>query len=449
MIGDIVNKLQRCLLFWERVWQRIDIEMIPSDAINTYMSNIIIMFSASIRKEELPQPGLVTRTTAERERDIQRYAERQRHEEDILRASEQHAADAEARRRQREMEKQVATEKKEIAQKAYQQQEEQHPVPLKSQIVISTGIEIPSDGDNPSVSPLDNSNKKGTPGNCSIKTRNTSSTTSTSPTESTSVITKSSIHTDEMRETDERIAVLKVCVANLTSDADDIYTKRSESWQEKAIDLAMNFYALEEEMEKRKENYDNNNNLKKYYTQIQDKVECLEKELDDLLLEHPSSKDDNKELFREEEEATAARRRSMEKQFKENCNLINDTVGKIRKQSSQRCSLTNSVASRVSEFIWQLSCGECDDFKCVVPAATKSDLKQAASAMAEKAVLVAMATSKNAVVSDNSDEYDVFARHLSAHIPKKFVHNHADSLTYCKRIIKAKKLKKVSVAELL
>ena len=408
------------------------------------------MFSASIRKEELPQPGLVTRTTAERERDIQRYAERQRHEEDILRASEQHAADAEARRRQRQMEKQVATEKKETAQKAYQQQEEQHPVPQKSQIIISTGIDIPSDGDNPSISPLD-SNKKGTSGNCSIETRNTSSTimvSSTSPTESTSVITKSSIHTDEMRETDERIAVLKVCVTNLTSDVDGVYTKRSECWQEKAIDLTMNFYALEEEMKKRKENYDNNN-LKKYYTQIQDKVECLEKELDELL-KHPSSEeDDNKELFHGEEEATAARRRSMEKQFKENCNLINDTVGKIRKQSSQRCSLTNSVASRVSGFIWQFSCRECDEFKCVVPAATKSDLKQAASAMAEKAVLVAMTTSENGVVSDNSDEYDVFARHLSAHIPKKFVHNHADSLTYCKRIIKAKKLKKVSVAELL
>ena len=62
--------------------------------------------------------------------------------------------------------------------------------------------------------------------------------------------------------------------------------------------------------------------------------------------------------------------------------------------------------------------------------------------MAEKAVLVAMATSENVDVSDNSDEYDVFARHLSAHIPKKFVHNHADvdALAYCKRIIKAKKL---------
>ncbi|KAL7454690.1 hypothetical protein ACHAWC_006315 [Mediolabrus comicus] len=418
--------------------------MIPSDAINTFMKNIA--FSASIRKDELPQPGMVTRTTAERERDIQRYAARQRHEEDILRASEQHAADAEARRHQRQVEKQVATEKKEIAQKAYQQQEEQHPVPLKSQIVISTGIEIPSDGGYPSISPLD-SNEKGTSGNCSIETRNTSSTTSTSPTESTSVITKNSIHTDEMLETDERIAVLKVCVANLTSDVDDMYTKRSESWQEKAIDLTMNFYALEEEMEKRKENYDDSNNLKKYYTQIQGKVECLEKELDEIL-EHPSSEDDNKELFHGEEED----KESMEKQFKENCNLINDTVGKIRKQSSQRCSLTNSVASRVSEFIWQFSCGECDDFKCVVPAATKSDLKQAASAMAEKAVLVAMTTSENAVVSDNSDEYDVFARHLSAHIPKKFVHNHADAsaLTYCKRITKAKKLKKVSmVAELL
>lgn len=420
--------------------------MIPSDAINTYMKNI--MFSASIRKDELPQPGLVTRTTAERERDIQRYAERQRHEEHILRASEQHAADAEARRRQRQMEKQVATEKKEIAQKTYQQQEEQYPVPLKSQIIISTGIEFPSDGDNPSISPLD-SNKKGTSGNCSIETRNTSSTTSTSPTESTSVITKSSIHTDEMLETDERIAVLKVCVANLTSDVDDMYTKRSESWQERAIDLTMNFYALEEELEKRKENCDDSNNLKMYYTQIQDKVECLEKELDDLLLEYSSEEDDNKELFHGEDKKTAARRRSMEKQFKENCNLINDTVGKIRKQSSQRCSLANSVASRVSEFIWQFSCGECDDFNCVVSAATKSDLKQAASAMAEKAVLVAMATSENVVMSDNSDEYDVFARHLSAHIPKKFVHNHADvdALAYCKRIIKAKKLKKVSVAQ--
>lgn len=339
------------------------------------------------------------------------------------------------------MEKQ---EKKEIAQKAYQQQEEQHPVPLKSQIIISTGIEIPSDGGYPSISPLD-SNEKGTSGNCSIETRNTSSTTtSTSPTESTSVITKSSIHTDEMRETDERIAVLKVCVANLTSDVDGVYTKRSECWQERAIDLTMNFYALEEEMEKRKENCDNNN-LKKYYTQIQDKVECLEKELDDLLLEHPSSEDDNKELFHGEEED----KESMEKQFKENCNLINDTVGKIRKQSSKRCSLTNSVASRVSEFIWQFSCGECDDFKCVVPAATKSDLKQAASAMAEKAVLVAMSTSENAVVSDNSDEYDVFARHLSAHISKKYNRADASALAYCKRIIKAKKLKKVSVAELL
>jgi hypothetical protein len=248
-----------------------------------------------------------------------------------------------------------------------------------------------------------------------------------------------------MLETDERIAVLKVCVANITSDVDDMYTKRSESWQEKAIDLTMNFYALEEEMEKRKENYDDSNNLKKYYTQIQDKVECLEKELDDLLLEHPSSEDDNKELFHREEED----KESMEKQFKENCNLINDTVGKIRKQSSQRCSLTNSVASRVSEFIWQFSCGECDDFKCVVPAATKSDLKQAASAMAEKAVLVAMSTSENAVVSDNSDEYDVFARHLSAHISKKYNRADASALAYCKRIIKAKKLKKVSVAELL
>ena len=440
------------------------------------------MISNSIRKEELPPSGIVTRTAAEKERDIQRYAERKRQEENILclvaQLKERGALNSDARRRRR-LEKELAQAKLEIRQfnddEQHQEEEQQHLHPNKGhQILTPSQIATPSggEGSSPLISPM---KKKGTSGKLKhhVVSPATVSTASITKHDESSfednnsaeemiegglhclptgmqeanprenplqLINKSSLERPERKNNKKRIAKLKRHVINLTNDADVYaYAKQSEHLQEKAIDLTMKFYVLEEEMEKKVDVVDD---LIRYKQFQNEKIESLEREVEELM-GCIQAKEDTIEAFRGKEARLAhIKKEKCEDEYVEKQNLINDAIEKIEQQKTRRGSLKQLGKMKGLEgFIYQFSCRECREETYVVSAATKESLKQTALEIIEQSAR--LATIKKAGVSDSSSTSSEqnFVQHLVSHIPTT-VNSKADALLYYKRIIKAEKLKR-------
>eukprot|EP00985_Skeletonema_marinoi_P006651 scaffold2890_cov93-Skeletonema_marinoi.AAC.1 len=240
----------------------------------------------------------------------------------------------------------------------------------------------------------------------------------------------------------KRFAELKRRVENLTNDV-DIYDKQNEHWQEKAIELTVRFYELEEEMEKKVDGIDN---LIRYRQQLQhETIESLEKEVEDLM--YCADKNDNilpDEAFREEEPRGAhvsLGDETLEEEYEGKQDLITETIGKIQQQNDQRSSLKLAKLKGLEEFIYQFSCGECRKARYVVSAATMESLKKTALEIIEQSARVAVANTKQkAGVSDASSTEQQFVQHLASHVPTTAANSEADALLYCKRIIKAEKL---------
>jgi hypothetical protein len=242
----------------------------------------------------------------------------------------------------------------------------------------------------------------------------------------------------------KRFAKLKRHVENLTNDA-DIYDKQNEYWQEKAIELTMRFYELEEEMEKKVDGIDN---LIRYRQQLQhETIDSLEKEVEELM--YCAVKNDNilsDEAFREEESRGAhvsLGDETLEEEYEGKQDLITETIGKIQQQNDQRSSLKLAKLKGLEEFIYQFSCGECRKARYVVSAATMESLKKTALEIIEQSARVAVANTKQkAGVSDALSTEQQFVQHLASHVPTTAANSEADALLYCKRIIKAEKLKR-------
>lgn len=77
----------------------------------------------------------------------------------------------------------------------------------------------------------------------------------------------------------KRFSKLKRHVESLTNDVDE-FAKQDEQWQERLLELTMNFYVLEEEMEKKIDEIDD---LIRYKRLQQEKLETLEKEVKELM----------------------------------------------------------------------------------------------------------------------------------------------------------------------
>jgi hypothetical protein len=477
------------------------------------IDNHSMIFSTDTRQEELPPSGIVSRTAAERERDIQRYTERERQEEAIRRHEaelrEQEALKAEARRRRRlEQELAAQTTNLQIEQSNDEQQlqEEGHlHHPNEVQISIPSNISIPSSGgSSPLISPLSSPLKKnGNPWKNTVLKQHVVSPS----TVSTAAITKqeSSFEDDDSAEEKiegshclppggiisvsgssrvqqfqqqdaknprkkslrlinkslersarydkERIAKLKQRVVNLTDDSDE-FAKRSQHWQEKAIDLSMKFYMFEEEiMEKKVDDVFDDDMIR--YRQLQNEtIESLEKEVEELMMMECIAKEDSicpDEAFLEEKTRLASISLEEEK-LDDECsekkqNLI--TPGSIEKRPQQRKSLRLSLnlaqVKGSEDFIYQFTCRECSNETYIVSAAdTKESLKQTALEIVEQSAR--LATNKKAIVSESSSTKQDFVQHLASHVPTTIANSEADALMYCKRIIKAEKLKRKKAA---
>uniref|UniRef100_A0A7S2KI26 Uncharacterized protein n=1 Tax=Skeletonema marinoi TaxID=267567 RepID=A0A7S2KI26_9STRA len=442
-----------------------------------------MIFSTSIRKEELPPSGIVTRTTAQKERDIQRYTEREHPEENTrcleARLKEQ-GAPLKPETRRSQLENELARSKLDIEQfndDDRQRQEEGHVHPNKGPILIPSFITIPSGGETscPSISPLSSPmTKKGSSGKHNVQTHyvvspSTVSTAAMSKHESSveddssGDIIGGSSHCspgndasnghpkfqqeanpreNSFQRNKKRFAKLKRRVENLANDADE-YARQNELWQEKAIELTMKFYVLEEEMEKK---VDGINNLIRHRQQLQhETIESLEKEVEDLM--YCADKNDNilpDEAFREEESRGAhvsLGDETLEEEYEGKQDLITETIGKIQQQNDQRSSLKLAKLKGLEEFIYQFSCGECRKARYVVSAATMESLKKTALEIIEQSARVAVANTKQkAGVSDASSTEQQFVQHLASHVPTTAANSEADALLYCKRIIKAEKL---------
>ena len=234
-----------------------------------------MIYSPSIRKEELPPSGIVPRTAAQRERDIQRYAEQKRQEENIrrleVRLKEQGALKSEARRRR--LENELARAKLDIERQndaqQQQQQEKGQIHPNKDHITILSSIAIPSggEGSSPSVSPLSSPMKKeGSSGKHGVQKHRAVSPSTVSTAEMSkhespfgndsagetigessyeSSLAGNDMHPKFPQDANpqetflrnkKRFAKLKRHVESLTNDPGE-YARQNEQWQERCIEL--------------------------------------------------------------------------------------------------------------------------------------------------------------------------------------------------------------------
>mmetsp|Transcript_521 Transcript_521/g.866 ORF Transcript_521/g.866 Transcript_521/m.866 type:complete len:437 (+) Transcript_521:245-1555(+) len=436
-----------------------------------------MIYSPSIRKEELPPSGIVPRTAAQRERDIQRYAERQRQEENIrcleARLKEQGALKSEEARRRR-LENELAHAKLDIEEKG-----QVHPDNDQITILSSTTIPSRGEGISPSVSPISSPMKKGSSGKHGVQKHHavvspsTVSTAEMSKHESSfedgsavEIIGGSSdeyslagndmhqnfpqdanAQENAFRRSKKRFAKLKCQVESLTNDADE-FAQQNEQWQERLLELTMNFYVLEEEMEKKDNGIDD---LIRYKQLQQEMFESLEKELGELMdctvkkrTVLPSDE------LREEEVRVvhvSHEEETMEEKYEGKQNLITETIGKIQQQKDQQSPLKLSKLKGLEEFIYQFSCGECRKARYVVSAESQESLKKTAFEIIEQSARVAAAAGRNnAAVLDSSSTEQQFVQHLAAHVPPT-ASREADALLFCKRIIKAEKLKRRKAVE--
>lgn len=428
-----------------------------------------MIFRSDIRQDELPPSGIVARTAAERERDIQRYTERKRQEEAILRLEaqlkEQGALKSEARRRR--LEKELERAKLGLEQTNHEQpQEGGHLQPNKVQSTIPSYVLMTSSGAGGScshlISPLSSPMKKNDSlgENIVLKHVVSPSTVSTA-----AINEQESSFEDESAEIEgshcmggiisdsgrvqqlqhdvnlrkneslersdlndmERIGKLKQRVVNLTENADE-FAKQSQLWQEKAIDFTMKFYIFEEEMENKTDVFDDMIR----YKQLQiEKIEMLENEVEELVecivKEDAIGRD---EAFQEEEVRLG--RISLEDVT---------ATATIRKSQQQKCRLISLKLAEIKGlegFIYQFTCRECSKGTYMVSAATKESLKQTALEIVEQSAR--FATNKYARVSDSSTTEQAFVQHLASHVPTTIANNEADALMFCKKIIKAEKM---------
>ena len=418
--------------------------------------------SPSIRPEELPPLGIVPRTAAQRERDIQRYAERQRQEENIR--QEARLKQQGALKSKRRLENELARSKLHVErQNDDEQQEIVHVHPNRDQNTILSSIASPS------VSPLSSPMKKTRSSEkqdvqnhhvvspSTVSTADMSKDESSSEDDSAGGIGETSylagndnfpqdVNPQEhlFQRNKKRFSKLKRHVESLTNDVDE-FAKQDEQWQERLLELTMNFYVLEEEMEKKIDEIDD---LIRYKQLQQEKLETLEKEVKELmacavkknntsLSEEVREKEVRFAHVSDEEETT------VEEKYEGKQNLITETIGKIQQQKDQGSTLKLSKMKGLEEFIYQFSCGECRKARYVVSAATTESLKKKALEIIEQSARVAVAGGRNnAVVLDSTSTEQQFVQHLASHVPATAANSEADALLYCKRIIKAEKLKR-------
>ena len=429
----------------------------------------MMIFCSSIRPEELPPSGIVPRTAAQRERDIQRYAERQRQEENIR--QEARMKQQGALKSKRRLENELARSKLDVERQNGndQQQEKGHVHPDKDQNAMTSSIAIPSVSPSPLVSPLSSPKKSPSSGKHDVQNHYMVSPSTVSTADMTNP--ESSFEdgsTGEMGETSsgndmhkklpqdvnpqehsfqrnkKRFSKLKRHVESLTNDVDE-FAQQDEQWQERLLELTMNFYVLEEEMEKKIDEIDD---LTRYKRLQQEKLETLEKEVKELMAcavkkdnTSPSEEVREKEVrfahVSDEEETT------VEEKYEGKQSLITETIGKIQQQKDQGSTLKLSKMKGLEEFIYQFSCGECRRARYVVSAATTESLKKTALEIIEQSARVAVGTGRNnAAVLDSTSTEQQFVHHLASHVPATAANSEADALLYCKRIIKAEKLKR-------
>eukprot|EP00985_Skeletonema_marinoi_P013020 scaffold6411_cov71-Skeletonema_marinoi.AAC.1 len=231
--------------------------------------------STSIRKEELPPSGIVTRTTAQKERDIQRYTEREHPEENTrcleARLKEQGALKPETRRSQ--LENELARSKLDI----------EHPMTKKGSSgkhnVQTHYVVSPSTVSTAAMSKHESSFEDDSSGDI-IGGSSHCSPGNDASNGHPKFQQEANPRENSFQRNKKRFAKLKRRVENLANDADE-YARQNELWQEKAIELTMKFYVLEEEMEKK---VDGINNLIRHRQQLQhETIESLEKEVEELM----------------------------------------------------------------------------------------------------------------------------------------------------------------------
>lgn len=385
-----------------------------------------------IRSEELPPLGIVSRVTAEREREIQRYADWQRRKEDLVQVRVNGAIKSDARRKNRlvgEEEKLAVLSEKEIG-KAHERDQ------------LEGGRE----------------NKAASLTNQIDMLRREAA------------LQEESMHLMAMKlnrsehSNKKRIARLKKEVMKLRKDAND-YPEQIRHWQKKALDFSKQIYILEMGIEEKE---DQVGDLIEY-KQIQDgKIDEMEKEAAKLRSEIQKSSEKEKSFRRENESNIQARlleakasqisleMTQMETELDTMRLLLKDANSKAQRKESKA---KPKVKRRLEDFMHQFSCREC--FDCPKVVVTTRNIRDKASEIAELSAVMAVASTRisgspfnfrglsAAAAAATIEDVDVytssslekaFVEHIASHVPKKAIKSELNAFDYCKEIIKVESL---------
>lgn len=382
-----------------------------------------------IRSEELPPLGIVSRVTAEREREIQRYADWQRRE-DLVQVRVNGAIKSDARRKNRlvgEEEKLAVLSEKDIG-KAHERDQ------------LEGGEE----------------NKAATLTNQIDMLRREAA------------LQEESMHLMAMKlnrsehRNKKRIARLKKEVMKLRKDAND-YPEQIRHWQKKALDFSKQIYILEMGIEEKE---DQVGDLIEY-KQIQDgKIDEMEKEAAKLRSEIQKS---SEKSFRREKESNIQARLLEAKASQISLEMTQmetelDTMRLLLKDANSKAQRKESKAKpkvkrRLEDFMHQFSCREC--FDCPKVVVTTRNIRDKASEIAELSAVMAVASTRisgspfnfrglsAAAAAATIEDVDVytssslekaFVEHIASHVPKKAIKSELNAFDYCKEIIKVESL---------
>ena len=386
-----------------------------------------------IRSEELPPSGIVSRVTAEREREIQRYADWQRREEDLVQVRVNGAIKSDTRRKNRmvgmvgEEEKLAVLSENEIDKAHKRDQleggEENKAASLTNQIdMLRREAALQEEFMHLMAMKL-----------------------------------KRSEHRNK-----KRIASLKKEVVELRKDAND-YPEQIRHWQKRAFDFSKKMYILEMGIEEKE---DQVGDLIEYKQIQDDKIDEMEKEAAKLRSEIQKSSEKEKSFRREKESNIQARlleakasqisfeMTQMEAELDAMRLLLKDANSTVQRKESK----AKPKVKRLEDSMHQLSCREC--FECPKVVVTKN-IRDKASEIAELSAIIAVAsnrirgsafnfrgysaaaaaaTMEDVGVYTSSSLEKAFVEHIASHVPKKAIKSELDALEYCKEIIKVESL---------
>lgn len=388
------------------------------------------MSVASInRSEELPPLGIVSRVTAEREREIQRYADWQRREEDLVQVRVNGAIKSDARRKNR-----MVGEEETLAVLSENEIDKAHE---RDQLEV---------GEENKAASLTNQ----------IDMLRREAALQEEFMHLMAMKLKRSEHRNK-----KRIASLKKEVVELRKDAND-YPEQIRHWQKKAFDFSTQIYNLEMDIEEKE---DQVGDLIEYKQIQDDKIDEMEKEAAKLRSEIQKSSEKEKSFRRDEESNIQARlleakasqisfeMTQMEAELDAMRLLLKDANSTVQRRESK----AKPKVKRLEDSMHQFSCREC--FECPKVVVTKN-IRDKASEIAELSAIIAVASTRirgsafnfrghsaaaaaameDVGVYTSSSLEKAFVEHIASHVPKKATKSELDAFEYCKEIIKVESL---------